>query len=76
MIKELTYQKMLLLGGFLGGLLLKLNISEVVNFVAAYISIISFIVILVSNWYKFKKQIKYWYIKYTKDDTTRGKKEA
>ena len=76
MIKELTYQKMLLLGGFLGGLLLKLNISEVVNFVAAYISIISFIVILVSNWYKFKKQIKYWYRKYTKNDTKQGKKEA
>jgi hypothetical protein len=60
-MKELTIQKILLLSSFLGGVLLKIDINELVNFVATYISIISFIVILVSNWYRFMKQLKYWF---------------
>jgi len=60
MIKDLTVQKLILLGGFCGGLLLHIDISDTVNFIARYISIISFVVILISNWFKFSKQVKYW----------------
>jgi hypothetical protein len=60
MIKEAATQKLLFLMSISGGVLLHININEVVNFIATYISIISFIVILVSNWYKFSTQIKYW----------------
>ena len=68
-MKDALVNKIMFLSSVFGGILLQMNINEGVNFIAKYISIVSFIVILVSNWYKFKKQIVYWYIKHKKDDT-------
>lgn len=76
MIKEAATQKILFLASLSGGVLLKIDINEFVNFIATYISIISFIVILVSNWHKFTTQIKYCFnnIKTFINDKERKKK--
>jgi hypothetical protein len=59
-MKELTFQKLMLLSSVFGGVLLHIDVSETINFIAKNISFISFIVILVSNWHRFVKQVKYW----------------
>ena len=61
MINEAAAQKMLFLTTISGGILLKFDINNAVNFIATYISIISFIVILVSNWSKMVDQFKKWF---------------
>ena len=69
-MKDALVNKIMFLSSVCGSILLQMNINEGVNFIAKYISIVSFIVILVSNWGRFIAQLRKW-----KNDKER-KKEA
>ena len=57
-MNEAFIQKTLVLLSFIGAVLLDMDLSDPIHWVAKYISIVSFIVILVSNWSRVVAQLK------------------
>lgn len=65
-MSELTINKVMMLLTIAGAISLRLELGDVITWIAKYVSIVSFCVILISNWSNFTNQLKKWLVKFRK----------